>query len=125
MYAGSEDSYNFIVSVPPEFQKVIETIHVRLNNPVTISCSAIGQPLPEMLLSKEDSNLTPVTTTNSSMSTLTYDINKPSADDLGVYTCKAVSGLGVIQKNVTLNGECFFIPSCLLLCCRVSRADCK
>lgn len=93
-------------SDPPEFQNVVETINVRLNEPSTISCDATGMPQPAMNLSFRSNILQAVTTSTSNLSSLIYKINKTSVDDLGEYTCTASSRLNNIQATITLNGEC-------------------
>ena len=90
---------------PPEFQNITETIHARLNKPVTIICDAVGVPVPQVRLSRESKDLKRVTAENSTLSSLTYRISEINVNDLGMYTCTASNKLKSIEKTITLSGE--------------------
>ncbi len=98
---------------PPEFQNATERIYVRPNQPATISCSAIGIPIPEVKLFFGSKDLQRA---NSTPYSLIYRINKTSADDLGVYTCTATNKLTSINKDITLTGGYYYMrfrtPTC-------------
>ncbi|XP_046853940.1 hemicentin-1-like isoform X2 [Xenia sp. Carnegie-2017] len=92
-----------IVVYPPEFQDVEELYFVSPNEPVTVSCDAIGNPAPELKLSKKNEVLSSAITTNASLTSLVYNINKTLLKDLGLYTCTARNYLDVVEKNIKLS----------------------
>ena len=86
-------------SVPPTFLSEPMSIIVEEQENVTFTCSADGDPLPNITWSKENGSLPENRSVEADGSLLLFNVSR---EDSGNYTCNATSGLGSILSSAKL-----------------------
>lgn len=88
-----------IFSVPPTFQSEPMSIIVEEQENVTFTCSANGDPMPNITWSKENGNLPVNRSVETQGSLLLLNLSR---EDSGNYTCNATNAVGSILSSAEL-----------------------
>lgn len=88
-----------IFSVPPTFQSEPMSIIVEEQENVTFTCSANGDPVPNITWSKENGNLPVNRSVETQGSLLLLNLSR---EDSGNYTCNATNAVGSILSSAEL-----------------------
>ena len=93
------DESTVIFSVPPTFQSEPMSIIVEEQKNVTFTCSADGDPMPNITWSKENGHLPLNRSVETHGSLLLLNVSR---EDSGNYTCNATSEVGSILSSAEL-----------------------
>ncbi|KAK7930149.1 hypothetical protein WMY93_006544 [Mugilogobius chulae] len=89
------------VKFPPKVQlSPAGPLRVRIGDPVTVECRAMGRPRPKMTWQRQGSTLQLVATTTSDVNTIQWPAVR--SEDSGVYFCQAENTEGMSESKVEI-----------------------